>query len=363
MSKRTKWIIAIVVIVLVLGGLWWWQTNEDISMADLGPVKIGALYAQTGPAAQFGELSLLGVNDAIEYFISQNPGAEIELITEDSQADPKQATISATKMTSVDQVGFSVVGMSAVSAAVGPIADQYEKIFISDAALFGLTKDKTYLFQNFMPALGGIAKQINAEDSWNKVAVVYINDDFGQVWSGRIQNDVNSPKEVEIFPFAKDTTDFSTDALKIKEFNPDVVVVMGYGPALNKVHADISLHQIDKPIINYLACTLPGVLSDPRFNLEGQYSYEYPEISDEDIKVWMLDRGRDLNTFYTAAFDNTLLALNVAKDSGNDPEKAVSLLRSRTYPGLWGDIDFAGVNSFERDLVLTKIVGSSCSSI
>lgn len=363
MSNTYKWAGSVLAVVLIIGGIFYWQRTEKQDLREIGTIKIGAIYAQTGPAAKYGEISLLGVNDAVEYFKTKNSEIEVALVAEDSQGDPKQAVSGATKLATIDQIGFGVVGTSAVSAAVAPIADQYQKLFISDAALYGLTKDKQYLFQNFMPSLGNIAKQINENKAWQKVAIVYINDDFGQVWSEKIKLGLDSSKKSELFSFDKAMTDFRTDAFKIKNYKPDILVVVGYGPALNQALADINLNKINKPIINYLACTLPGVLSDKRFNLEGQYSYEYPEISNKEIKDWMLAKNRDLNTFYTLAFDNTLLALNVAKDSGNDPQKAVTLLRNNKYPSLWGEINFAGQNSFERELVLTKIIDGKCSPV
>ncbi len=355
---KTKWIVGIVVLALIIGGVWYYggQSTEPSVEA----IKIGSLYAQTGPAAKYGAISMTGVNDAIEYFKTKNPGVEVTLVNEDSQGDAKQSTIAATKMANVDQVGFSVLGTSAVSAAVAPIADQYKKIFISDAALFGLTKDKQYMFQNFMPSLGDVATQINANKDWKKVAIIYINDDFGKVWSDKVGASLEAGKTNQKFSFEKTATEFKTDALKVKSFNPDVLFVIGYGPALNNALADLKLNKVEKPTIGYLSCTLPGVLSDKRFSLEGQYSYEYPEVTNQDIKSWMLAKDREMNTFYTLAFDNTMLALNVAKDSGNNPEKAVSLLRSGQYDSLWGKVAFAGQNSFERDLILTKIVNGAC---
>ncbi|MFA5290697.1 MAG: ABC transporter substrate-binding protein, partial [Candidatus Paceibacterota bacterium] len=260
----------------------------------------------------------------------------------------------------IDQVNISVVGMSAVSAAVAPIADQYKKVFISDAALFGLTKDKKYIFQNFMPNFGQIPVQINSNKDWKKIAIVYINDDLGGTWSSGIKAKIDSSRKVELFPFDKAATDFKTDALKIKSYNPDVVVFVGYGPALNQVFADMALNQIKKPYLTYLSCTLPGVLTDKRFNLEGQYSYEYPPVKDGEMKNWVIGKGRELNTFYTLAFENTLLALNVAKESGNDAEKGLEILKNAKHDGLYGEINFGGKNYTNLDLAQTKIINSQC---
>ncbi len=359
MSTSSKWILSIVVIILIIAGVWYYSAKST-PVAKVDSIKIGAIYAQTGGAAKFGQVSIQAINDAIEYFKTKNPNIKVDLVLEDSQGDAKQATISATKLATVDQVNFSVVGMSAVSAAVAPIADQYKKIFISDAALFGLTKDKTYIFQNFMPDFGQIPVQINSNKDWRKVAIVYINDDLGGTWSSGIKAKLSPDRQVELFPFDKAATDFKTDALKIKNANPDVVVFVGYGPALNQVFADMALNQIKKPYLTYLSCTLPGVLADKRFNLEGQYSYEYPQIQNSEMKDWILNKGRELNTFYTIAFENTWLALNVAKESGGDVEKGLEILKTTKHDGLYKTIDFGEKNYTNVDLIQTKIINGKC---
>lgn len=362
MSKTTKWALLIIV-VLVVAGLWLSVAKSPSREANLDSIKIGAVYAQTGSAAKYGEMSIQAIRDAIEYFKIKNPGVNVDLVIEDSQGDAKQATIAATKLAAVDQVNFSVVGMSAVSAAVAPIADQYKKIFISDAALFGLTKDKTYIFQNFMPDFGLIPVQVNNNKDWKKVAIIYINDDLGNTWSKGIKASIGSAKISELFPFDKATTDFKTDALKIKTYNPDVLIIVGYGPGLNQVLADLALNQVKKPTISYLSCSLPGVLTDKRFSLEGQYSYEYPQVGNDEIKSWALSKGRELNTFYSIAFENALLALNVAKESGNDVEKGLQILKGKQHEGFFGPINFAGKNYTNINLVPTKIINGKCVPI
>ena len=141
------------------------------------------------------------------------------------------------------------------------------------------------------------------------------------------------------------------------------MIVIGYGPALNQVLADLTLIKVSAPIIGYLSCTLPGVLADERFSLEGQYSYEYPAINNESIKSWMKARGRDGNTFYTVAFENTLIALDAAKQNGENSDKAVSYLKTNNFSGLWSNVTFNNDGVVNRDLVITKIQNGTCVPI
>jgi branched-chain amino acid transport system substrate-binding protein len=301
----------------------------------------------SGSAAAYGELSLQGVRDAVANF-KEKTGWQVELIAEDTAGDPKIAVSAATKLFNIDKVKYAVVGTSAVTAAVAPLADQYKSLVITDAAGYGLTKDRSYLMQNLMPSLNNIAEKIK-EESWLKVAVVYINDEFGVKWAENTKANLVG-KTVELFALEKTATDFKTQATKIKQFNPDVIVVIGYGPALNQAHADMQTLGIKAPELTYLSCTLPGVLTDKRFSLEGKYSYEYPQRSDE-------------STFYSIAYENTLAILTAVSKTGGDVDKTISYLKNTGVDGLYGKVKFNEQGVVERDLVLTEIKNGKCQPL
>lgn len=359
MKTSSVWGI-ILVLVLIIGGIW--VVNKTPSSAPAGNdevIKIGAIYAMTGSGAKFGEISIQGVRDAVEYF-KETTKQSAEVIVEDSAGDPKQGVSAAGKLLNVDKVKFVVIGTSAVSAAVAPLAEEAKVLLISDAALLGLTKEKNYTLQNAMPSLADIPEQINNNTDWKKVGIVYINDEFGNVWQENILAGLNKEKIAQAFSFEKTITEYRIDAAKIKQFMPDALVVIGYGPAFNQVLADLALMDISAPIISYLACTLPGVLADTRFSLEGQYSYEYPSISNEAVRTWIVGHGRDMSTFYTAAFENTLLSLIAAQESGGNVDSAINYLKTAEINGLWGKVKFGQDGVVNRNLVVTKVQNGVC---
>ena len=354
--------IVVLIIVIILGGIWYAQKDKAVTPATGEPIKVGAVYAMTGPAAKFGEISVQGIRDAAKYFEEQT-GRKTEILVEDSAGDPKQGVSAATKLYNVDKVEIVLAGTSAISAAIAPVAETVQKVLISDAALLGLTKDKTYTLQNFMPSLVDIPKQVNENDEWQKIAIVYINDEFGNVWAETIKADINSPKTVETFSFEKTATDYRTNALKVKQFAPDVVVVIGYGPALNQVLADLEFNKIEALRIGYLSCTLPGVIGDARYSLEGDFSYEYPPITAPDFKKWVGENGGGDNAFYTVAFENALLALTAVSETNGTALEALAYLKDKSIDGLWGKIEFNNDGVVNRELVLTKITNGKCEPV
>ncbi len=354
MKKSIWWIVGIVVVVLIVISVTNKKPGENV-------IKVGAVYALTGPAAVFGEISAKGVRDAVTYF-KQKEGIDVQLFLEDSANDPKQGVSAAQKMFDINKVRFAVVGTSGITNAISPLADQYKALLITDAAGYGLTKDKTFLFQNFLPSLNDVAKQLNSNEKWKRVALVYINDEFGNIWYKKTSDALVSKQSLGT-SFAKDAKDFKTEALKIKQFNPDVMFVLGYGPALNQVYADLALQGVKSEIISYLSCTLPGVLSDKRYSLEGNFSYEYPLPLSQDIVSWIKANNGESNTFYDLAFENTLIALIAAKESGNDPIVAKEYLKDNSIRALYGDVIFNSANVSERDLKISLIKDNKCQSL
>jgi branched-chain amino acid transport system substrate-binding protein len=355
MNKKILWVILLVVVVVIMV-VTTGSKNKDES------IKIGALYAVTGPAAQFGEGSIQGVKDAVSYF-EEKTNKKVDLIVEDTAGDAKQAVTSATKLFNIDKVRFAVVGMSGPSASVAPLADQYKNLVISDAAGYGLTKGKKYILQNFLPSLNDISLQINSNQSYKKVAVVYINDEFGVKWAEFTRDNVTKDKKVELFSFEKTATDFRTQAAKINQFKPDVIVTVGYGPALNQAYSDMNLLGVKAPFITYLSCTFPGLLTDNRFSLEGQGSYEYPNTGNNDMNIWIKNHGGSSATFYSIAFENTLVLLNAIDKTGGDVDRSIEYLKSNDVDGLYGKVRFNQDGYVERDLVLTKVEGGKCVPI
>jgi branched-chain amino acid transport system substrate-binding protein len=343
--KKKNIIISLAIILVVLAILWDGQKPLENNL------KIGAIYALSGPAAVFGEVSAQGVRDAVKYFEEKN-NVKVDLIIEDSVNDPKVGVSAVTKLINIDKVKFIVTGTSGITNAIAPVTEANKVLLITDAAGYGLTKGRNYLFQGLVPSLNDVAMQINNNPDWKRVAIIYLNDEFGNIWKDEWQKNIAYGHTVESFSFEKTTTDFKTSALKIKTFKPDVMVVVGYGPSLNQVFADLSTQNIKAPLLTYLSCTFPGVIGDKRYDLNGNYSYEYPDYKNMELKV--------NSTFYGLAFENTLTALNAALATDSNPEKALVYLKNTKLSGVYGDIQFNENNVVERDLVLTTIEGGKC---
>ena len=351
MKKYLIGAVAVLVIVVFV----------SFGMKDSGEIKVGALYALSGPVSIYGEISIKGVRDAVKYFKENGGEVNIKLVEEDSVGDPKVGATSAQKMFSVDGVKYSVVGLSNVSAAVAPITDGNDVVAITDATTIGINKDHKNFFQNFIPSFN-FAGPYLIEQKAKKVAIIYTNDEFGIKWNEAISGVIKDKIEVKGFPVARDAKDFSTDASKIKQFNPDRILIISYGTSLNQIYKDMANIGIDKnKFIAYLSCTLPGVLTAN--SLEGSLSYEYPVVQAGGIRDWMEKNNAPKSTFYTSAFENTLVLLLAIDKVGDNPEKVREYLKKNSISGVYGNVEFGDDGVVERDLILTKVQNNACVSL
>jgi len=325
-----------------------------------GEIKIGALYALSGPVSIYGEVSIQGVRDAVKYF-EENSDLNFSLVEEDTVGDAKKGVVGAQRLFSVDGVRYAVVGLSAVSAAVAPVTDDYDVVTITDATVMGMTKDHDNLFQNFVPAFKKSASYLK-NVGVKKLAIVYTNDEFGGKWNTEVTNSVKDSIEVNSFAVARDATDFATEASKIKQFNPDRIFVIAFGPSLKQIYRDMENIGISQEkYITYLSCSFPGVLADN--SLEGALSYEFPPVGNKKLKLWMENNNGNKSTFYTSAFENTLSLLTAIEKVGNNPEKVREYLKTASMDGVYGTVEFGDDRTVDRDLTLTKIEDNKCVAL
>jgi len=202
------------------------------------PIKIGALFAVTGPAAFLGEPE----KNTLELLVKEAnarggiKGAKIELVVYDTGGDVTKAVQLANKLIKNDKV-VAIVGPSTTgeTMAVIPIAEKEQIPLVSCAAGIKITEPvKKWVFKT--PANDHVAAEkilIQAEKLKQKnIALLTVSDSFGS--SGREQlkqmaakrgfkivaDEVYSPKD----------TDMTPQLYKIKAAKPDAIICWGTNP-------------------------------------------------------------------------------------------------------------------------------------
>jgi branched-chain amino acid transport system substrate-binding protein len=155
------------------------------------PIKIGGLFAVTGPAAFLGEPERNTAKMVVDEINKAGgvKGHKLELVVYDTSGDATKAVQLATKLIKDDHV-TAIIGPSTTgeSMAVIPVAEREQVPLISCAAGIKITEPvKKWVFktaQNDTLAVGRIYEYLQ-KNKQSKVAILTVSDGFGA--SGREQ--------------------------------------------------------------------------------------------------------------------------------------------------------------------------------
>jgi branched-chain amino acid transport system substrate-binding protein len=202
------------------------------------PIKIGALFSVSGPAAFLGEperntaqMVVAEINKA-----GGIKGRKLELVVIDTQGDPAKAVQGANKLIKDDKV-VAIIGPSTTgdSMAVIPVVEKIGIPLISCAAGIKITDPvKKWIFktaQNDALAVAKIYDYLN-KNKISKIAILTVSDGFGS--SGReqlvahakafgmniISNETYGPKD----------TDMTAQLTKIRAGGAQAIICWGTNP-------------------------------------------------------------------------------------------------------------------------------------
>jgi branched-chain amino acid transport system substrate-binding protein len=207
------------------------------------PIKIGALFAITGPASFLGEPERNTAQMVVDE-INKNGGVKghkLELVVYDTQGDATKAVQAATRLIKEDKVA-AIIGPSTTgdSMAVIPIIEKAQVPLVSCAAGIKITEPvKKWVFktaQNDSLAVARIYEHLK-KLKINKVAILTVSDSFGS--SGReqlkaqaagfgiqiVNDDTYGPKDTDMTPQLTKIRSSQAQALICWGTNPGPAVI------------------------------------------------------------------------------------------------------------------------------------------
>jgi branched-chain amino acid transport system substrate-binding protein len=309
-----------------------------------GPLRIGALFAVTGPASFLGEPEKNTLELMVKEINSKGgvKGSKIELVIYDTQGDATKAVQLANKLIKNDKV-IAIVGPSTTgeTMAVIPIAEKEQIPLISCAAGIKITEPvKKWVFKT--PANDHVAAEkildYMAKQKQKSIALLTVSDSFGS--SGREQlkalaarkgfsvvaDEVYSPKD----------TDMTAQLTKIRGIKPDAIICWGTNPGPAVITRNVKQLGIKIPL--YMS---HGVASKKYIELAGADAAEgvtlpagklavYDKLKKNDPQLKVLkdyDQSYrkaynvEASTFGGYAFDGFQLIVEAVKKSGTTPEQ------------------------------------------
>jgi branched-chain amino acid transport system substrate-binding protein len=200
------------------------------------PIKIGALFAVTGPASFLGEPEKNTLELLVKEANAKGKGPKIELVVYDTGGDVTKAVQLANKLIKNDHV-VAIIGPSTTgeTMAVIPLAEKEQIPLISCAAGIKITDPvKKWVFKT--PANDHVAaeKILNQAEKLKQknIAILTVSDSFGS--SGREQLKLMAGKRgfkiVADEVYSPKDTDMSPQLYKIKAAKPDAIICWGTNP-------------------------------------------------------------------------------------------------------------------------------------
>ncbi|QEM68463.1 ABC transporter substrate-binding protein [Geobacter sp. FeAm09] len=309
-----------------------------------GTVKIGGLFAVTGPAAFLGEPE----KRTLEMLVNQANakgginGVKLEAVIYDTGGDATKAVQLATRLIRDDRVAV-IVGPSTTgeSMAVIPVVEKEKIPLISCAAGIKITDPaRKWVFKT--PANDHVAaeKILNqmAKQRQNKIALLTVTDGFGS--SGREQLKALAARKgfriVADEVYGPKDTDMTAQLTKIRGIKPDAIICWGTNPGPAVITKNVKQLGIKTPL--YMS---HGVASKKYIELAGADSAEgvmlpagklaiYDVLPKNDPQVKLLREydqayrksfGSEASTFGGYAYDAFLLITGALKKAGPGAEQ------------------------------------------
>lgn len=225
--KRSKLILISLMAVLLVGLL------GSSGLMQEAPIKIGVVSPATGNYADHGMMERKGMRLAVDDFGGEVLGRPIKLVQVDSETNPDIAARRARRLAEAEGVKFMMGGVSSsVGIAVGAVAEETGTLFIAtneNSDTITGKKANRHMFRvppNMAILVRAGAQYVadNLGKDWYFVTHDYSWGWSGTRWARKVMPEVGA-NEVGEVKIPLGTRDFSSQLLKIRAANPDVIVV------------------------------------------------------------------------------------------------------------------------------------------
>ena len=234
MSKRNQIIIGVIIVVIIIGAVWYGVSRKS---TEEGPVKIGVILPLSGKIANWGDSAKGGIDVAVEEINKAGgiDGKKVEIVYEDDQCDKTKATTAVQKLINIDNIKVIIGPLCSGSVlAAAPVAENAKVIMLGFGSTAAISSAGDYIFRHtYSDAYQGVflANQIKDVLDINKIGIVYVNNDYGKGLFDGFNDEFTKLggyiSNVESYNL--DVTDFRTIIAKIKNSQPEAVLLISYG--------------------------------------------------------------------------------------------------------------------------------------
>jgi branched-chain amino acid transport system substrate-binding protein len=228
-------------------------------------VKVGAVYALTGPGAVGGGDGMRGTELAISELnaaggLRNHDGAQIELVKGDSQSKPINAVGEAERLINQDKVAL-IMG-AATSNETVPLSQVSEKYGIphintipqQEALTNGSLKwtwSTTLIDSDYVTGILRALEMVHQVDpKLTKIAVLCPDNDYGIEMGKQLKLELAKRADFKVTAFIDygfQAQDLLQPVLKLKASQPDIVIQVGYfhaGILASKAYEQLDFHPL-----------------------------------------------------------------------------------------------------------------------
>ena len=338
----------------------WSQTQE--------PIKIGAFFALSGPAAAIGTPTKLVATMAVDKINKEGGinGRPLQLVIGDTESDPAKAAAIAKKFIHEDKVA-AIIGPTRTDSGMN-VKKIVEAAGIptfmtvgGDPVIMGGDKfgSFTYVFKS--PQRSSVAvKRLYAylkEKQLTNIALLTASDSFGKDGEGWLENLATEfgltivGKE----SFGPSDTDMTAQLTKLKNANPQAIVVWTIGPAGAIVAKNLAQIGLNLPLFQCHGLPDPKYIELAGKAAEGNRMpatklMAATQLADNDPQKpvimdfihlykdqYKFDQQFPLNTHSGYAWDAIMIVANAMKKAGTDPKALQQAIeQTKGYVGVSG---------------------------
>lgn len=303
-----------------------------------GDIKIALCAPMTGSSAQWGEALKDGVQMAVDEINASGGllGKKVTVVYEDDKGDPKEAVNVAQKLATDDSV-VAVIGhyFTSCTMAASPI---YQKAGIPEIAIASTHPDATkagdYIFRINVTNThqgAGIAKYL-AEQGKKKIAILYVNDDYGKGIS-QITSDTVKELGGEVVYIGtvapSGEQDFTVLLTNVKNSGADALVLLVFYAAGAQICVQAKELSLDIPIVCSDAVYSPDFITLGGDAVEGVNvaTWFHPDSPDPGTRKYIEDfkakYNRDADTWSPYAYDAVKLLAEAITRAGKVDRSAI----------------------------------------
>lgn len=352
------WSVGLILVVIISIGLLT-QTAREAQI-----IKIGVLTPLSGDAAIYGESLKKGLDLAAEEINKTDDlGRKVELIYEDTHLDSKTAVSAFSKFTGVDKLDIIIAAEgSGATSAVVPLADESKTlVMIPLASADSLKKVGDYVFR-IIPSddyrgreIAQFTKSLGAETT----SIFYVNDAYGVGIKDIVSTSFTAlgGKIVAVETFMSGDIDYRSQLIKIKETNPDIIVIAARKefPIIMKQLRSLGIDSkiVASEIIDN------SILSEAKNAMEGVLSLDFAPATDyvsfkENFKS---KYGVDAPLYSDYGYDSLMVIATAIKEARSaDSTKIKNILYKINYKGATGEIKFDSNGEVTAKTMLPMVV-------